>query len=286
MHYLVLMAALAAAPVPRHASPALVADRAQDAVTQAPAADFEAEFAALTAEFEKAQEDFYGKLRALYSTFDDDKATDAERAEFESKYTELQKLDPSPEFAERFLAFAQHASGSEAAAKAWMQVIQLDRGGPLAAAMGKTKRALEVLFASHLEPKELAQLGWILSSDQIGEPRFTELMITLRTKSPHREVQASALRALAAAKTGWNAKPEDKPAGRALWVELKEQYGDVATRGDSTYGQLAEGTLFELDHLQVGCAAPDFEAVDETGAKFKLSDYRGKVVVVDFWGFW
>jgi cytochrome oxidase Cu insertion factor (SCO1/SenC/PrrC family) len=32
--------------------------------------------------------------------------------------------------------------------------------------------------------------------------------------------------------------------------------------------------------------APDFEAVDENGVKFKLSDYRGKVVVLDFWGFW
>jgi peroxiredoxin len=32
--------------------------------------------------------------------------------------------------------------------------------------------------------------------------------------------------------------------------------------------------------------APDFEAVDENGAAWKLSDYRGKVVVVDFWGNW
>ena len=32
--------------------------------------------------------------------------------------------------------------------------------------------------------------------------------------------------------------------------------------------------------------APDFEAVDQDGVKFKLSDYRGKVTVVDFWGEW
>jgi len=31
---------------------------------------------------------------------------------------------------------------------------------------------------------------------------------------------------------------------------------------------------------------PDFEATDVTGVRFRLSDYRGKVVVVDFWGFW
>jgi peroxiredoxin len=32
--------------------------------------------------------------------------------------------------------------------------------------------------------------------------------------------------------------------------------------------------------------APDFEASDENDVKFKVSDYRGKVVVLDFWGFW
>ena len=44
--------------------------------------------------------------------------------------------------------------------------------------------------------------------------------------------------------------------------------------------------LFEIEHLQIGMVAPDFEAQDETGASFKLSDYKGKVVVLDFWGFW
>ena len=36
----------------------------------------------------------------------------------------------------------------------------------------------------------------------------------------------------------------------------------------------------------VGQAAPNFTAVDQDGKKFSLSDYRGKVVVLDFWGFW
>jgi hypothetical protein len=44
--------------------------------------------------------------------------------------------------------------------------------------------------------------------------------------------------------------------------------------------------LFEFEHLSVGCVAPDFEATDAEGVKFKLSDYRGKVLVLDFWGFW
>ncbi len=38
--------------------------------------------------------------------------------------------------------------------------------------------------------------------------------------------------------------------------------------------------------LNVGKVAPEIEAEDIDGVKFKLSDYRGKVVVLDFWGDW
>ena len=38
--------------------------------------------------------------------------------------------------------------------------------------------------------------------------------------------------------------------------------------------------------LVVGKPVPDFETVDPDGNAFKLSDYRGKVTVIDFWGFW
>lgn len=36
----------------------------------------------------------------------------------------------------------------------------------------------------------------------------------------------------------------------------------------------------------VGAAAPEIVGKDLDGVAFKLSDYRGKVVVLDFWGFW
>ena len=36
----------------------------------------------------------------------------------------------------------------------------------------------------------------------------------------------------------------------------------------------------------VGRMAPEIEGQDLDGVRFKLSDYRGKVVVLDFWGNW
>ena len=49
--------------------------------------------------------------------------------------------------------------------------------------------------------------------------------------------------------------------------------------------QLAD-LRFALKHLTVGRPAMEIEAEDIDGKKFKLSDYRGKVVVLDFWGNW
>ena len=38
--------------------------------------------------------------------------------------------------------------------------------------------------------------------------------------------------------------------------------------------------------VNIGSQAPDFSLKDENGKEVKLSDYRGKVVVIDFWGHW
>lgn len=43
---------------------------------------------------------------------------------------------------------------------------------------------------------------------------------------------------------------------------------------------------FNTIRLKPGHLAPDFEAQTIDGHEFKLSDYRGKVVMLDFYGFW
>lgn len=48
----------------------------------------------------------------------------------------------------------------------------------------------------------------------------------------------------------------------------------------------AEGELFVMKNLSVGKTAPDIVGSDLDGVEFKLSDYRGKVVFLDFWGDW
>lgn len=45
-------------------------------------------------------------------------------------------------------------------------------------------------------------------------------------------------------------------------------------------------TVHPPESLEIGKVAPEIEAPDLDGVNFKLSDYRGKVVVIDFWGDW
>lgn len=95
-------------------------------------------------------------------------------------------------------------------------------------------------------------------------------------------------------------------AGRVLQdeyekaVEAKDQRADELYRKAENYvvekarkhasdAELANefrDQLYLLRHLSVGRTAPEIEGEDLDGKKFKLSDYRGKVVVLTFWAFW
>ena len=64
-----------------------------------------------------------------------------------------------------------------------------------------------------------------------------------------------------------------------------ENYGELKYQSQ-TFAEVATNELFEVEHLQIGQVAPDIEGNDLDDIPFKLSDYRGKVVMLDFWGNW
>jgi hypothetical protein len=70
----------------------------------------------------------------------------------------------------------------------------------------------------------------------------------------------------------------------SLLNQCKEEFADVA-KGNSTIGRLATAKLFAAQ-IKVGKPAPEITGVDLDDVEFKLSDYRGKVVMIDFWGDW
>jgi thiol-disulfide isomerase/thioredoxin len=71
----------------------------------------------------------------------------------------------------------------------------------------------------------------------------------------------------------------------AMLERTINEFGKISL-GDTTLGKLAEPLLFERKFLMVGKVAPDIIGKDINGKPLKLSDFRGKVVILDFFADW
>ena len=69
----------------------------------------------------------------------------------------------------------------------------------------------------------------------------------------------------------------------AVFEEAAKKYGDVKLPFGGTVGDNVKIELFAIRHLAVGKEAADIDGTDQNGVRFKLTDYRGKVVLLYFW---
>jgi len=118
------------------------------------------------------------------------------------------------------------------------------------------------------------------------------LMRALLEKDTRREVQGIACLTLAKmlkqradtlAQTDARAAKKVRAECEKLFERGADKYGDVKLAFGGTVAAKAKSELFDLRFLAVGNKAPDVGGEDQDGKKFKLSDYKGKVVLLDFW---
>ena len=76
-----------------------------------------------------------------------------------------------------------------------------------------------------------------------------------------------------------------KAAEKALLL-LKKKYGTLSYKDDFSYAEAADHAIFFAKNLAKGSPAPNFVGKDADGVSFELKDYRGKVVMLRFWGDW
>src|SRR5262249_30453073 len=67
--------------------------------------------------------------------------------------------------------------------------------------------------------------------------------------------------------------------------EVIKKHGTI-TYGSTTLGEVAKAKLHELRWLTIGRKAHAIPGVDLSGKNLKLSDFKGQVVVLDFWANW
>ncbi|QDU86002.1 thiol-disulfide oxidoreductase [Planctomycetes bacterium Pla163] len=136
-----------------------------------------------------------------------------------------------------------------------------------------------------------------LRQTQVREPAFEHVLNAARE---HRRSIGDELyvRMLTDA-VQWN--PTERVKACALFnhgLVLVEEGGDSLRRGltmlddcaerfgNLEYGRRAKEEAFATRNLRIGGTAPDFAIQTFEGETFRLSDHRGKVVVLDFFGFW
>jgi AhpC/TSA family len=145
-------------------------------------------------------------------------------------------------------------------------------------------------YLGQMKPDRIAQLCQALSysTDEVSET----LLRTLLDKDSRREVQGLASltlaqelkRRLEMTPTGGEATASQvRTECEILLRRASDWFGNVKLAAGGTVGDKAHLELDDLLHLAVGRVAPDIEGQDQDGNKFKLSDYRGKVVLLDFW---
>jgi hypothetical protein len=228
------------------------------------------QYRAIEAEFNAAQQEFMKLYREA--------KTNEERQD-------LREKNPSPlEYANRMLALAKSHPDDPAAVDALTWVVVRGRGS-------ETDRALEAL-GDHVESDRLGRVCQRLAIMGLSPTSEQFLRRVLEKNSSH-EVQASACLGLAQGlkqQAGQNEAKDIAPEkmlaeAEQLFERVIKDFGDVKTpRG--TAAEAARGELFELRNLALGKVAPEIEGEDLDGQAFKLSDYRGKVVMLDFWGNW
>ena len=185
---------------------------------------------------------------------------------------------PGP-YADRALALAKKHPGTNGAWQALSWIVGRAGGTPAAA------EAYSVLTTDYIGDERLGDIGLRASRMPHSESLWNSLERVVK-QSPHHDVRGRAAFSLAML---YKKQVEDGDGKleefKRLMKVVVDDYGDVPYyRG--VLKDKAGGELFELERLQIGMIAPDIEGEDLDGVAFKLSDYRGKVVVLDFWGNW
>ena len=217
-----------------------------------------------------------------------------------------EKLPQADDFAAPLMKIAADYPDHDVAVDALMWIVKKARGDA-------SKDACNKLITDYIDREDLQEIC-ITMSYQPPSAETHSALRTLMTDSPHDFVKGTATYAMAnylgRCKSAFERsknkdQDEDSEASehsdeflssldvseatiRSLYQTAIDDYADVRPYQSTKrkLKSLAGGALFEMDNLAIGQVAPDIEAEDLDGVDFKLSEYRGKVVVIDFWGDW
>ena len=158
-----------------------------------------------------------------------------------------------------------------------------------------SERSFDTLYKMAISRDTVAKAAAMdtLIEHHVNNPKMAQVISTLsRTPTPKAEkwltqISENAMGTVKAnAVIGRIALVSRKKAPDSGQLDALEEMLDAYVKENTTLIAKAEKELFALRNLSIGKSAPEIVAADLDGVEFKLSDYRGKVVLLDFWGDW
>jgi hypothetical protein len=249
------------------------------------------QYEAIVGEYELAQAAFATAVRAAKVGPDRDKVRATKRPDVAAFGTRLLKLaDAHPKDAAAVDALVWTANHSD------------DE---------QAHKALDRLFADHTNDAKIAAVCEPLAVriTDTTDQRLRKLL----AETPHRAVKAQAAFALglycknkaevrADLILNLNGAEKDlAPVDRKHYEDVIKSTDSVKlaneavkwfraaatdASGDAAFAKRAQAQVHEVEHFCIGREAMEITGEDVDGRKIKLSDFRGKVVVLDFWGDW
>lgn len=217
------------------------------------------------------------------------KASEESNKKFSEVLAEIQKKGERPSLENKELneAFQARNKAMQAVVKAAEAVAKEDpasANGLDAMIMvinngGPSPAMLKLIAEHHVTNPKIVPILDRLAFGTLNKD-LEDFLTKVMEKNTDKDAQGKAAFALASLMMRTRQADAEK-----LFEKIMTDYKDVKTF-NSTLGARAEGSLFELHHLQIGKTVPEIEGEDVDGKKFKISDYRGKVVMLDFWGHW
>ena len=193
------------------------------------------------------------------------------RAEFLKKFrgadNEEARNAALKEFGPKFLAYAQQNPTNKEAFGAVLFAMQI---GAISKNDQITKQAIGLLKKDHLGNPEIKNALPLL--DRFLGAESGPFMKELMEKGGSDEIRATACSNLIESLEAKLAKASGEEADK-----IKKEMADLRKIGVEK---------FKMKDLFVGATLPDLKSEDLDGKAVKLSDYKGKVVVLDIWATW
>ncbi len=190
---------------------------------------------------------------------------------------------PAVVFAAKFQTYARKHVGKPEAIPALVWLINASRMDTANEALERVATwAIEFLRRNHAASPALGPFMADLrnAADSVSSENLVAFYERVRKKNPDPEVQAAATFNEAYALWIGDRPAADKKRADELFRTVIKEYPD------SPLAEEAEGLLKHTERFDIGLRAPEIVGTDPSEKEIRLSQFKGRVVALVFWGFW